>query len=89
MSSIVTRTRQHRLLAFFGLAFVVSWWAWPFPCGPLVSALVVIGITEGRSGHRTLGARRSAGGSGWRGYACTVIGGSAPGTVSGRARCAQ
>ncbi|QJY47429.1 CPBP family intramembrane glutamic endopeptidase [Pseudonocardia broussonetiae] len=68
MSSIVTWTRQHRLVAFFGLAFAVSWWVWPFhalglaptaffPCGPLVAALVVIGVTEGRPGYRTLGAR--------------------------------
>ena len=29
MSAIVTWTRRHRLAAFFGLAFVVSWWSWP------------------------------------------------------------
>jgi membrane protease YdiL (CAAX protease family) len=77
MSSIVSWTRQHRLLAFFGLAFAVSWWAWPFyalglsptaffPCGPLVAALVVIGITEGRSGYRTWGARMIRWRVGWQ-----------------------
>jgi len=61
-------TREHRVVAFFALAFLVSWWAWPlylvglsptafFPCGPLVAAVVVIGVTEGRRGYRAWGAR--------------------------------
>jgi membrane protease YdiL (CAAX protease family) len=65
---IATWTREHRLVAFFALTFFISWWAWPFfvaglsptpffPCGPLVAALVVVGVTEGRSGYRTWGAR--------------------------------
>jgi len=60
--------REHRVVAFFALAFLVSWWAWPFflaglsptaffPCGPLVAAVVVIGVTEGRRGYRAWGAR--------------------------------
>jgi len=76
MSSIVTWTRQHRLLAFFGLSFAVSWWVWPFyvvgvsptpffACGPLVAALVVIGVTEGWAGYRTLGARMLRWRVGW------------------------
>ncbi len=76
MSSIVTWTRQHRLVAFFGLTFLLSWWAWPFyalglaptaffPCGPLVAALVVIGIAEGRAGYRDLGARMIRWRVGW------------------------
>ncbi len=68
MSSIVSCTRRHRMVVFVGLAFAVSWWVWPFyamgiaptpffACGPLVAALIVIGVTEGWSGYRTLGAR--------------------------------
>ena len=68
MSSIATWTRQHRLAAFFGLALIVSWWVWPaymlgwsptpfFACGPLVAALIVIGVTDGRAGYRDLGSR--------------------------------
>ncbi len=68
MSSIITWTRKHRAVAFFALAFVVSWWAWPFylwglsptpffACGPLVAAVVVVGVAEGRSGFRAWGAR--------------------------------
>ena len=76
MSSIVGWTRQHCLVVFLGLAFALSWWVWPlyvldlsptpfFACGPLVAALVVIGITEGRSGYRTLGARMIRWRVGW------------------------
>ncbi|MCW0213887.1 MAG: CPBP family intramembrane metalloprotease [Pseudonocardia sp.] len=67
-SPLVRWTREHRLLAFFGLTFVLSWWSWPlwafdlaptahWPCGPLLAALVVVGVTEGRAGYRELGAR--------------------------------
>jgi uncharacterized protein len=76
MSAIVTWTRRHRLVAFFGLTFLLSWWSWPFyaldlaptaffPCGPLVAALVVIGLTEGRAGYRDLGARMIRWRVGW------------------------
>ncbi|MDT7581256.1 MAG: protease family protein [Pseudonocardiales bacterium] len=76
MSSIATWTRRHRLVAFFGLTFLLSWWSWPFyavdlaptaffPCGPLVAALVVIGVAEGRAGFRELGARMIRWRVGW------------------------
>jgi membrane protease YdiL (CAAX protease family) len=67
-SAVAEWTREHRLVAFFVVTFLVSWWAWPlylvglsptsfFPCGPLVAAVVVIGVTEGRRGYRAWGAR--------------------------------
>jgi membrane protease YdiL (CAAX protease family) len=76
MSAIVTWTRQHRLAAFFGLTLVLSWWSWPFyavdlapvpffACGPLVAALVVIGLTDGRAGYRDLLARLTRWRVGW------------------------
>jgi membrane protease YdiL (CAAX protease family) len=60
--------REHRTAVFFGLTFLLSWWAWPFylvglaptaffPCGPLVAAIVVVGVTEGARGYRDWGAR--------------------------------
>jgi uncharacterized protein len=69
--------RQHCLVVFLGLAFALSWWVWPlyalslsptpfFACGPLVAALVVIGITEGWSGYRMLGARMIHWKVGWQ-----------------------
>jgi membrane protease YdiL (CAAX protease family) len=76
MSAIVTWTGRHRLVAFFGLTFLLSWWSWPFyalglaptaffPCGPLDAALAVIGVTEGRAGYRDLGARMIRWRVGW------------------------
>jgi uncharacterized protein len=76
MSSIVTWTRRHRVVAFFGLTYLLSWWSWPFyaldlaptaffACGPLVAALVVIGVAEGRAGFRELGARMIRWRVGW------------------------
>ena len=76
MAAIVTWTRRNRLVAFFGLTFLLSWWSWPFyafdlaptaffPCGPLVAALVVIGLTDGRAGYRDLGARMIRWRVGW------------------------
>jgi len=54
-------TTAKRLILFFALAFPLSWYPWiialmkgttsgPNPLGPLVAALIVIGITEGRTG---------------------------------------
>lgn len=81
-SAFADWTREHRVVAFFALTFVVSWWAWPFypagltpvpffACGPLVAALVVVGVTEGRPGYRAWGARllRWRVGWGWWAFA--------------------
>ena len=68
--------REHRLGVFFALTFVASWWPWPFyllglaptaffACGPLVAAVVVIGVTEGVAGYRTWGARMLRWRVGW------------------------
>jgi uncharacterized protein len=53
--------RRYPLIAFFVLAFALSWWAWPLyyfdlspnpiiGFGPFLAALVVLALTEGRSG---------------------------------------
>ncbi|WP_395728082.1 CPBP family intramembrane glutamic endopeptidase [Nakamurella sp.] len=68
MSTPISWVRRHRMVTFFGLAFLVSWWVWPayewglsptpfLACGPLVAALAVIGLTDGKAGYRALGAR--------------------------------
>jgi membrane protease YdiL (CAAX protease family) len=61
--------RRHPLVGFFVLAYLIAWvgvvcYAFGLlpeplflPFGPLVAALVVIGVTEGRPGFRTLLAR--------------------------------
>lgn len=76
MSRITTWTRNHRLIAFFALTFLFTWWSWPlwavglmpvahWPVGPLLAALIVIGVTEGRPGYRVLGARMIRWRVGW------------------------
>jgi membrane protease YdiL (CAAX protease family) len=53
--------RRHRLLSFFVLAYLLSWWAWvpyafgvfPIPVasfGPFLAALAVLAATEGKAG---------------------------------------
>lgn len=61
--------RNHRLTTFLGLSFLLAWWAWLlylagiwpeptfFAVAPLVAAIVVIAVAEGRAGFRDLGAR--------------------------------
>ena len=75
-SGIADWIREHRLGVFFGLTFLASWWPWPFyllglaptaffACGPLVAAIVVVGVTEGRAGYRAWGARMVRWRVGW------------------------
>jgi membrane protease YdiL (CAAX protease family) len=75
-SGIADWIREHRIGVFFGLTFLASWWPWPFyllglaptaffACGPLVAAVIVVGVTEGRAGYRTWGARMLRWRVGW------------------------
>jgi uncharacterized protein len=61
MSYLRSLIRRHPLITFFVLAFALSWWSWilysfdlaPNPIigfGPFLAALVVLALTEGRSG---------------------------------------
>jgi membrane protease YdiL (CAAX protease family) len=69
--------REHRLAAFFVLSYALAWVGLVFyavgllpeplflPCGPLVAALVVIGVAEGRPGYRLLLGRMTRWRVGW------------------------
>jgi membrane protease YdiL (CAAX protease family) len=84
MSRIVHWVQRHRLTTFFVLAYAVSWTPWAFhsagmslgtpffPGGPLVAALVVIAIAEGRPGFRELGSRLIRWRVGWVWYVVAV-----------------
>jgi uncharacterized protein len=71
---------RHDLTVFFILAFLFSWYPWvigmvrgkasgPNPLGPLIAALIVTGVAEGRSGMRMLLGRIVRGRIGWLSYA--------------------
>jgi CAAX protease family protein len=61
--------RNHRLISFFVLAYVLAWWSWPLyqfdiwprqafnAIGALLAAVIVIAVAEGRAGFRDLGKR--------------------------------
>ncbi len=68
MSRLSSVVKRHPIIAFFVLAYAISWvgWplyvagVWPIPflaTGPLIAALIVIPITQGRAGLRELGSR--------------------------------
>src|SRR4051812_43836032 len=88
MNPIVAWIKRHPLTAFFVLAYTFSWLPWvlgtlapasrpfvlyPFlSSGPLLAALIVIPITQGRAGLRALGARMLTWRLGWRWYALAL-----------------
>jgi uncharacterized protein len=68
MSRPLSEVKRHPIITFFVLAYAISWagWplfvagVWPIPflaTGPLLAALIVIPLTQGRAGLRELGTR--------------------------------
>jgi membrane protease YdiL (CAAX protease family) len=84
MGPTTTWIREHRLVAFFVLAYAIAWAGWPFwaagllpepmflACGPLAAALLVIGVAEGRIGCRALGERMVRWRVGWGWWAAAL-----------------
>src|SRR6266496_168860 len=88
MNSIAAWIKRRPLTAFFVLAYTISWLPWllgslapaiaPFVSypfftpGPLLAALIVIPITQGRAGLRALGASMLKWRVGWHWYALGV-----------------
>jgi membrane protease YdiL (CAAX protease family) len=77
--------QHHRLSAFFVLAYAISWSSWPLyavglmpqmeflSCGPLVAAVLVIGLAWGRSGFKAWGRRLIRWRVGWAWYAVALL----------------
>jgi membrane protease YdiL (CAAX protease family) len=67
MNKIKLLGQRHPLVAFFVLAYALSWWPWSlstanpffplFPLGPMVSALLLTAVINGRAGLKALLAR--------------------------------
>jgi uncharacterized protein len=68
---------RHALLVFFVLAFVITWAPTPFgvfmAAGPLLSALIVTAVVDGRQGLRSLGSRLVRWRVGWHWYAAALL----------------
>jgi CAAX protease family protein len=68
--------RRHRVLAFFLLAYALSWGAIPwqsfFAPGVLVAALVVVSLTEGVAGLKAMGRRLIRWRVSWIWYALAI-----------------
>jgi hypothetical protein len=68
--------RRHRVLVFFLLAIALSWGAIPwqsfFAPGVLVAALIVVGVTEGVAGLKTMGKRLIRWRVSWVWYALAI-----------------
>jgi membrane protease YdiL (CAAX protease family) len=68
MHALTSWISRHRLVVFFVLAYALSWWPWPLyaagvapapflEVGPLLAALIVVSLADGRAGLRELGSR--------------------------------
>lgn len=68
--------KRHPLPAFFVLAYALSWWPVPFgaflPLGPLLAALIVTAVVDGRLGLRAFGRRMLHWRVGWSWYAVAL-----------------
>jgi uncharacterized protein len=62
---------------FFGLAFAITWAPTPFgifmAAGPLIAAVIVTAVVDGRRGLRELGGRMIRWRVGWQWYAAALL----------------
>jgi membrane protease YdiL (CAAX protease family) len=88
MNTITSIVKRHPIVTFFVLAYTFSWLPWvlgtlapasrsflPYPflgSGPLLAALVVIPISQGRAGLRALGASMLKWRVGWHWYPVAI-----------------
>jgi uncharacterized protein len=69
--------KRHPLVAFFLIAFALTWWSVPLgtfmAAGPLLAALIVIAVVDGRPGLRRLWSSMVRWRVGWRWYAAALL----------------
>jgi membrane protease YdiL (CAAX protease family) len=72
MFAVRSFIKRYPLAIFVALAYLLSWWPAPLsgmvlPAGPMLAALIVVGLTEGRVGLKAWWERliRRSGGLGW------------------------
>jgi hypothetical protein len=72
----MSAVRRHPLVAFFVLTYALTWGFLPLgifgTTGPLLAALIVLIITEGRMGLRELGSQMIRWRVGWIWYALAI-----------------
>jgi uncharacterized protein len=72
----MSAVRRHPLVAFFVLTYALTWGFLPLgifgTTGPLVAAVIILAITEGRMGLRDLGSRMIRWRVGWIWYALAI-----------------
>src|SRR4029453_16631514 len=84
-SGVRNWVRNHRLVTFFVLAFVLAWWLWPLfewdiwprqafqAIGALIAAVVVIALADGKPGFLDLGKRMIRWRVPWYHYAFALL----------------
>jgi membrane protease YdiL (CAAX protease family) len=69
--------KRHPLTAFFVLAFALTWWTVPLgtfmAAGPLLAALIVVAVVDGRHGLQQLWSSMVRWRVGWRWYAAALL----------------
>src|SRR5215216_3200872 len=64
--------RRYPLTSFFILTYAITWagipFGWFFTFGPLLAALIVVGLTQGKAGLREWGSRLIRWRVGWAWY---------------------
>lgn len=69
--------KRHPLVAFFVIAFTLTWWSVPLgaflAAGPLLAALIVIAAVDGRPGLRQLKSSMLRWRVGWRWYTAALL----------------
>lgn len=76
MPRLLLVVKQHPLMSFFLLTYALTWGTLPLgifnTAGPLIAAIIVIALTQGRSGLRELGSRMIRWRVGWRWYLAAI-----------------